>query len=845
MSSISGDDNAKGPQEELNEFWENLITKKPSKVTNIFPPSLYANLLPPQCEGGPSRGENAAESYETAARDCRARVRQIIRECHRTNEKFTDPEFDIESDLRVKNCIEGLMSWFDDPPPPKSRVSPGRLGEALDTLAESNLLASPTILANLATAVSILDVDDSSGHDGPGSVHRIDWIFDKPSFTVDSYSSSDVKQGANGDCWFLSAVATICSNPSLLDKICVAKDNDCQECGVYGFVFFRDGEWIWTVVDDNLYVRDQDFDAYGDDYDPTGAKERKYKRNNQTGSDALYFASCADQNETWLPLLEKAYAKAHGDYNAISGGISGEAVEDLTGGVTTKIKTNRILSKERLWEELKQVNKEFLFSASSPGSYGDDSDARQGLALSHAYSIIKAVDPQDQQGNEHRLVLIRNPWGQRANAGMGEWNGAWSDGSKEWSPYWLEKLDHRFGNDGLFWMSYDDLCKRFNLLDRTRLFDNEWTIVQRWASVSVAWVTGYLNIKFVVEIKKAGPTVFVLCQLDDRYFRGLEGKYRFDLHFVLQEENAPPGDHIVRARGAWFGNRSVSAEVTLQPGRYEVVPKIVADRDPDVPDVFEVVTKVADRNPQKLRQIGMNYDIANSKGIVQLSAEEKKKKAEKKKTTEEKKRKEKEEAEKEKAEFEAWKKEKREREEREKAEKENAAAADTAPAPKEEAAEDTTAPATQQPIKDEDVVKTEETPSDELPLGPKPSIATDDTPTDLPPSTPSPTAHYHPAPPHLARPPSAYGGSFASGPPSPTMGPPRPIYYAASNAESVAPPAAPPVHQGEKKWNAICVLGLRVYSQGPDVSIKLVKPKNAEEGALLDVDGAQAGATMA
>lgn len=30
-----------------------------------------------------------------------------------------------------------------------------------------------------------------------------------------------------------------------MDKICVARD---EECGVYGFVFFRDGEWISTVV---------------------------------------------------------------------------------------------------------------------------------------------------------------------------------------------------------------------------------------------------------------------------------------------------------------------------------------------------------------------------------------------------------------------------------------------------------------------------------------------------------------------------------------------------------------------------------------------------------------------
>jgi hypothetical protein len=96
---------------------------------------------------------------------------------------------------------------------------------------------------------------------------------------------------------------------------------------------------------------------------------------------------------------------------------------------------------------------------------------------------------------------------------MGEWTGPWADGSREWTPYWMEKLGHKFGDDGLFWMSYEDLLKRFDLLDRTRLFDQNWTVVQHWTSVSVAWVTGYLNTKFSVEIKKSGPTIFVLSQV--------------------------------------------------------------------------------------------------------------------------------------------------------------------------------------------------------------------------------------------------------------------------------------------------------------------------------------------
>jgi hypothetical protein len=77
----------------------------------------------------------------------------------------------------------------------------------------------------------------------------------------------------------------------------------------------------------------------------------------------------------------------------------------------------------------------------------------------------------------------------------------------------MNKLKHTFGDDGIFWMSYDDLRRRFDLLDRTRLFDEEWTVVQRWTSVSASWVTGYLTTKFLVEIKKEGPTVFVLCQV--------------------------------------------------------------------------------------------------------------------------------------------------------------------------------------------------------------------------------------------------------------------------------------------------------------------------------------------
>lgn len=70
-------------------------------------------------------------------------------------------------------------------------------------------------------------------------------------------------------------------------------------------------------------------------------------------------------------------------------------------------------------------------------------------------------------------------------------------------------------------------------------------------------------------------------------------------------------------------------------------------------------------------------------------------------------------------------------------------------------------------------------------------------------------------------------------------------YYGEEPPQETGSRARSPVDDKPKPWNAVCVLGLRGYSQDPEVSIKLVKPKNVEEGAILDVGGeTAAGATM-
>ena len=258
--SPSGAQPRKLPQDNLNDFWDSLITKSPGKVFQIFPQSLYASLLPPIAAEGVASKKGAAAGYEEAAQRCRDHVRRIVEECHRTNEKFTDPDFDIEHDWK-SNCLKGLkfpeVASGDGPAKPARGVGVGPLRDAIKTLLLSNVLGQntsiPLDVGALQNALDDSDSDsDSDGDMYPATAHRIEYIFDNPAFLVDGFSFSDVEQGANGDCWWVAAVATLCSMPDLMHKVCVDRD---AECGVYGFVFFRDGEWISTVVDDNLYLQ--------------------------------------------------------------------------------------------------------------------------------------------------------------------------------------------------------------------------------------------------------------------------------------------------------------------------------------------------------------------------------------------------------------------------------------------------------------------------------------------------------------------------------------------------------------------------------------------------------------
>lgn len=98
-----------------------------------------------------------------------------------------------------------------------------------------------------------------------------------------------------------------------------------------GLTDLLDGAWVPEVIDDRLFLHVADgedlFVGKLTDSSRTRAEVsttsydmHKLRENLQKGGEALFFARCNERSDTWLPLIEKAYAKAHGDYGSIEGG---------------------------------------------------------------------------------------------------------------------------------------------------------------------------------------------------------------------------------------------------------------------------------------------------------------------------------------------------------------------------------------------------------------------------------------------------------------------------------------------------------------------------------------------
>ncbi|KAH8862194.1 Calpain-B [Schistosoma japonicum] len=265
-------------------------------------------------------------------------------------------------------------------------------------------------------------------------------ICSNPEFITGGASRFDVRQGELGDCWLLAAIACLSMDKKLFEQVVAIDQSFTKEyCGLFRFHFWNYGEWKEVVVDDRL---------------PT------YQR-------SLVYIHSTEKNEFWSALLEKAYAKLCGSYEALKGGTTSEALEDFTGGIFEMFDLKNETPPNLLQVMLKSQELSSLMACSiqaDPNTF--EARLPNGLIMGHAYSVtsVKLLDISvPNKTGKIPLVRVRNPWGDES-----EWKGAWSDKSKEWSlisPEQRQQLGLTFDDDGEFWMSYQDFVSNFEKLE--------------------------------------------------------------------------------------------------------------------------------------------------------------------------------------------------------------------------------------------------------------------------------------------------------------------------------------------------------------------------------------------
>ena len=119
---------------------------------------------------------------------------------------------------------------------------------------------------------------------------------------VGGIEANDINQGALGDCYFLAALAALAEEPKRVEDLFLPSEGK----GCYGVRWYNFGEPI---------------DVYVDSRFPYDHGKPMF--------------SSSSQDEMWVLILEKAFAKKFGSYHAIESGLPGDALAEITGSPVT------------------------------------------------------------------------------------------------------------------------------------------------------------------------------------------------------------------------------------------------------------------------------------------------------------------------------------------------------------------------------------------------------------------------------------------------------------------------------------------------------------------------------
>lgn len=193
---------------------------------------------------------------------------------------------------------------------------------------------------------------------------------DRPLF-VDGAQYNDIIQGGLGDCYYLASLAGLAQQDPALVRQVIAPLGD----GTYAVRFYRYGREFYYRIDGDLPTN-----SYG----------------------KLVYARLTPQGETWVALMEKAYAHFRyneNTYDSLTGGWMSTVLRELTNKSTdthwTTSDANRTYTYIQTW-----------LDAGHAVTAGSITNPSSPVVGSHAYMVESVFTVDGVQ-----YIRVYNPWG--------------------------------------------------------------------------------------------------------------------------------------------------------------------------------------------------------------------------------------------------------------------------------------------------------------------------------------------------------------------------------------------------------------------------------------------------
>jgi hypothetical protein len=356
---------------------------------------------------------------------------------------------------------------------------------------------------------------------------------------------NDILQGAVGDCYLLASLSSISEYKDRIKRIFLSKSPN--NSGMYCMALCVTGIWEDIILDDMFPCTPNN-------------TELAFNR--------------SKSDELWVMLVEKAWAKVHGGYNNIDSGLIREALHDLTGAPAITFFTNEG-SPENHWNNLREADaKKYIMACGTDNfnqSGNDDLDRVIGLAANHAYSLLSVFEIEKETNRvlspyepsspyNDKVIKLRNPWGE------GEWKGEWSDTSPKWEGNDLRTLlgastkeSQRYGEDGIFFMSFNDWMKYYSDYQICYFYDDYKYSAQKFnSSPSEPTHIGF-------QLNQEGEYYFTINQVSKRMFRTTDNYAYSQLTiFIARQE----GDRFIYVGSTSKADREMWFKARCPPGRY-------------------------------------------------------------------------------------------------------------------------------------------------------------------------------------------------------------------------------------------------------------------------------------